>query len=163
MVRIRLNGKYAKGRYRYALIDVFDEPLVRNFTWCASKSKCGHIYAYSMTFGVGVLMHRLLCLPAVEVDHANRHTVDNRRSNLRPCNRSLNNANAAKRQRYGGRVIKSRFKGVHHHPRGIKRWQARLSNKSLGYFLTETEAARAYDLAARASYGEFARCNFESR
>lgn len=81
------------------------------------------------------------------VDHRNGNGVDNRRSNLRPTNASLNAAN--KRLRCDSST-------------GF--WSARIGcngvYRSLGGYGSPEEAARAYDLAALDLFGEFARTNF---
>ena len=55
------------------------------------------------------------------------------------------------------------FKGVNWRPKS-RRWRASIKvndrHQHLGYFDTEPEAARAYDLAAIEVFGEFAFLNF---
>lgn len=96
------------------------------------------------------------------VDHINTNGLDNRRENLRPATRSQNNANAR-----GHANGTSPYKGVSWKTRrGI--WVAQIGvagipkkkTHHLGCFEDPTEAARAYDSAALALYGEFARLNF---
>ncbi len=64
-----------------ALIDADDLPAVSTRKWYASKTPWGNFYAGSR----GVSLHRFLMNPpnGMEVDHINRDTLDNRRSNLR--------------------------------------------------------------------------------
>ena len=89
-------------------------------------------------------------------DHINGDGLDNRRSNLRPADSSLNSAN---RIRLSG---KSGYRGVTRHQCG--RWQAAIQVRGtqayLGLYATPEEAARAYDAAAVAGWGEYARPNF---
>ena len=89
-------------------------------------------------------------------DHRNGDGLDNRRANLRPANASLNQAN---RTRLSG---KSGYRGVTRHSCG--RWQAAIcvrgERRYLGLHSSPEEAARAYDLAAVAAFGEYARPNF---
>jgi len=102
------------------------------------------------------LMHRLI-LGASRgqwVDHINGDGLDNRRSNLRFCTASQNHMNAVGWSRI------SRFKGVGKTKSG-KQWRAAIGCRHLGTFADERSAALAYDVAARAMYGEFARCNFQ--
>ena len=92
------------------------------------------------------------------VDHINGDRLDNRRANLRLCDRAQSTWNRGPR---GGR----KFKGVTMLPSG--RWQsyitARGCQQYLGLFNTAEEAAAAYDDAARRLHGEFARLNFPER
>lgn len=96
--------------------------------------------------------------PRILVDHKNRYGLDNRRENLRLATVSQNGANAHK-HRDG---TTSRFKGVSWHRRDRK-WRAQIGFEghrvALGYFTDELSAARAYDVAARKHFGEFAKCN----
>ncbi len=90
-------------------------------------------------------------------DHANHDKLDNRRHNLRVASYSQNGMNGLKRKE-----TTSQYKGVYWH-KSHNRWMARAfvdgKNIWLGYFLNETEAAQAYDEAAKNLYGEFAHLN----
>jgi hypothetical protein len=108
-----------------------------------------------------IFLHRwLLGEPDGLVDHRNGKTLDCRRENLRVATHSQNQANKRGRK-MSNRT--ARFKGVSLDPKSGK-WRARIAvNKkdiSLGTFLTQTEAARAYDAAALEHFGEFAWLNF---
>jgi hypothetical protein len=106
------------------------------------------------------LMHRLILNAAkgVQVDHKNRMTTDNRRDNLRLCTIGQNRANAIGQP---GRR-KSLYKGIWWCKKNHK-WRARIQCREvrihLGYFLTETAAAQAYNAAALTYFGEFACLN----
>lgn len=100
------------------------------------------------------------------LDHRDGDQLNNRRRNLRPATIRLNVANGKKR---GGTNPRRRYKGIVEHtgPGRRKRWQAHIKVHrhiiSLGYFLTQEEAARAYDAGAREHFGEFACTNFPRR
>jgi hypothetical protein len=151
---------------QYALIDAADLPLVRQHFWRAAWAvKVGSYYAVTkikLSHGRyrSIKMHRLLMgePPGMEVDHRNRDTLDNRRANLRVCTRAQNKANSGVY-----RSNTSGYTGVYWRP-ARNRWQASIPisghNKSLGYFKTAEEAARARDAKAKEVFGEFARLNF---
>ena len=90
------------------------------------------------------------------VDHRNGNALDNRRANLREATRSQNSAN-----RRVPRTNKCGLKGVRFE---AKRWRADIkvggTSRYLGRFDTAEDAARAYDVAAREAWGEFAALNF---
>lgn len=92
------------------------------------------------------------------VDHINRDRSDNRRSNLRLCSLAENNRNGSIRSNNN-----SGFKGVSW-DKARGKWQAGIglngTRKALGRFDSAEDAARAYDAAALANYGEFAALNF---
>jgi hypothetical protein len=102
------------------------------------------------------------------IDHADGDGLNNQRSNLRPASHALNNANRRAATTHGGRPKSSRFKGVAWFKpapgKGRPRWVAKIRIDgravSLGYFHDEEAAARAYDAAAVAAWGEYACPNF---
>jgi len=99
------------------------------------------------------LLHRLLVgVEGMEVDHLNRNGLDNRRSNLRVATHAQNQQNAAA-------PGTSEFKGVQWDP-SRQRWRVRIRGVRKGSFVSEIDAAKAYDAAAREMYGDFAYLNF---
>jgi hypothetical protein len=147
-----------------ALIDDADLALVEPYRWLADKRRhttyaWAHIRNADGTWS-NLKLHRLIlgAPKGVKVDHQNHNGLDNRRSNLRLATSGQNNANASRR-----RDNTSGFKGVTR-PAANPKWvaQIRLDRRMtyLGSFETPEEAARAYDVAALAQWGEFAHLNF---
>jgi len=107
-----------------------------------------------------VSMHReIMNAPrGLLVDHRNRNGLDNRRANLRLATYSQNNCNKPKRKNTSSRFIGVCFNKLN------QCWGAHIQHQGgkifLGYFDSETEAAKAYDAAAKKYHGAFARLNF---
>lgn len=103
MRRIPLRGRYAVGKYAFAIVDddMFEE--LSKFKWKAKPNgNKSHTYALRTTKlpdgrTVDIRMHRVvLGVPwdgIHDIDHKNRNSVDNRRLNLRLCTRSVNTLN----------------------------------------------------------------------
>lgn len=110
-----------------------------------------------------IYMHRLIMGMAEGdgkmVDHINHNGLDNRKSNLRLCNRSQNQHNSKARKGT------SKYKGVCWR-RDEKKWEAKIWYKNkkyhLGYFFNEIDATKAYDKKAKELHKEFACLNFQS-
>jgi hypothetical protein len=144
---------------KVALVDDADFEFLSQFKWHLKRpsKKARVLYAVAhqpntTRNSTKLRMHRLLLPGAKEVDHINGDGLDNRRQNLRAATKPQNMSNMQKH-----RDNESGFKGVSRHQ---KRWCARIRNEFIGVFQSPLEAAKAYDAAALALFGEFARLNF---
>jgi hypothetical protein len=133
----------------FAVVDGRDAERVSAHHW---HLRCG--YAAAHIGGKHAPMHRFIldAPPGWEIDHKNRDRLNNRRGNLRVATRSQNQANSGTRAASG-------FRGVLWDAQRGK-WRAYINNTTLGRFEGIEDAARAFDGAARARYGEFAVLNF---
>ncbi len=148
-----------------ALVDDEDFERVNAFKWHFLRGRRGGYAARRGRDSHVVLMHReILGAPdGVPVDHISGDGLDNRRANLRECSNAENARNQVKHKAWRGRPCTSQYKGVHFN-RADRRWVSMIRengrSRYLGGFLSEIEAALAYDTAAKQVFGEFARFNF---
>jgi hypothetical protein len=93
-----------------------------------------------------------------EIDHHDGNRLNCLENNLRICSQSQNNQNQKQQQRNKS----SKYKGVYF-DNFSGRWKAQITYNykhiSLGSYLTENEAAQAYNDAAIKYFGEFAFLN----
>lgn len=157
----------------YTVIDDADYDLVKNISW----SRIITMGKYPYAFGnikvrgkwKGIKLHRLLLKPKPNelVDHKNGDGLDNRRSNLRVCNKAQNGQNSKRPSNnttgFKGIIfVKSRADcGT---PCSERPWMAQIGHENkhitIGYFKTAKLAAQAYDKKAKELHGEFAKLNF---
>ena len=127
---------------KYAIVDDNDYDRVSQYKWCAVYIK-GTWYATRRANDENPYkpMHRFIlkAKKGEEVDHINRNGLDNRKQNIRICDRETNLKN---RKIWGN----SRYKGVSFHSRD-KVWQAykKIAGKQIyiGSFISEREASLA--------------------
>ena len=155
MKKIQLGGhRYKNSQIKgFTIVDKEDFERLNKFSWNVSS----HGYVYTRDRKVFVYMHRLIMNTpkGFDTDHINGNKLDNRRSNLRVCNRSENNWNGSKK-----RTNKSGYKGVSWDKKAQK-WLAKICKERqqifVGYFNSPLEASKAYDKKAQDIFGNFAR------
>ncbi len=139
-----------------AIVDVDDVALVGRFNWCLKSY--GRVQA-NVAPRTNAEMHRFIMghRDGFVVDHINGDPLDNRRRNLRYCTQAQNNMNNSGHRRS---TRTSDYKGVHYR-KATGRWLACIRTggklKHIGSYASELEAARAYNAAALARHGEYAR------
>jgi hypothetical protein len=152
-----------------AIVNIEDYPEIMKFSWQVSTpSKNGHTrYAYRRATKADghtgkdkrIWMHRAICKPKEEeeVDHRNRNGLDNRRQNLRVCERTQNTHNTQPRS-----DNQNGFKNVTQRPNGKFRARGRKDGKRfhIGDFSTAEQAAKAADEFAHSADSEFSFLNF---
>lgn len=142
-----------------AIVDDIDHARLSAYKWQASK-RGANIYASTDIDRKKVYMHRMILnAPAdMTVDHISGNGLDNRRSNLRLATLSQNSAN---RRRMLPNAA-SKYRGVFL-VSNKKSWRAQIFYQGqtiyLGCFLTQWEAAQAYNEAAIKHFGEYAVLN----
>lgn len=149
------------------LYDAADAELIESRTWhvTAVPAVPGRFYAQSSFRKpggkVGTVQMHILLMGRPGVDHIDANGLNNRRANLRFATPAQNAANQLPSK--GGT---SRYKGVAWISRR-RQWVAQIKvdgrQTHIGYFTDEKAAAEAYDSAALAAFGEFARPNFPAR
>ena len=142
-------------------VDDSDYELVIAHKWSAHHGST-KTYAKARINNKIVAMHRLIMNvtdPTVQVDHINGDSLDNRRENLRICSNQENlrnrGAQANNKSGYKGVVCREGRKNPY-----IAQIAVNKKNIYLGSFECAEDAALAYDIAARDTFGEFAYLNF---
>lgn len=153
------------------VIDEEDYPLFTMFNWYikTTPSNKKYLVSYSQKVVNGkVLYNKKFSLHRVitnapsdkEIDHINQNTLDNRKCNLRICDKSDNLKNKSK---YKNNT--TGYKGVTKKNGRRKKYMTQISidgkTKFIGSFLTAKEAAEKYDEVCLIHYGEFGSLNFK--
>ena len=134
------------------LIDNEDIEKIKSFKWVYIKTRG---YVKAMINGKEILLHRFILNTPHDllVDHINHNKLDNRKSNLRFCNKSQNamNLKTPKNNTSG-------TKGVYWDKRS-KKWYAKIKaenkNMHLGYFDKKEDAIESRINAEKKYFGEF--------
>jgi len=147
----------------FALVDAEDFERVSRFKWHLYRNKNDlKLAVRDIKVKGGRTMQRLYRVvmnvkSRDRIDFINKNGLDNRKSNLRICSPSQS---SMKRRKQKG--TSSIYKGVTCR-KDSKKWYAQIEkdnkNNHLGSFHNEEEAAIAYNKAATAMFGEFARLN----
>jgi hypothetical protein len=157
---IRIEGKTGYvplTRDYFSVVDAGVVPLISSWSWRAHNTR-GKIYASRGSYETGkfreLKLHRfLLGEPALEVDHINGDSLDNRLCNLRLVTRAQNCKN-----RLISKNNKSGYKGVHFEPKRGK-WIAQIKHElkhySLGEYSSPEEAYAAYCEASERLHGKY--------
>lgn len=151
------------------IVDDEDFEKLNKYQWYVIKKSNMH-YAVRNAIRDGkrktVHMHRLLMNlvtldghylnPDIILDHVDRNGLNNQKNNLRFANKSTNGMNRDK----ANKKCSSKHKGVSLNKNRYHAYiKVNTKRINIGYFLTEKEAALAYNKAAIKYHGEFARLN----
>jgi hypothetical protein len=145
------------GHHQFAIVDAADYEWLKEYKWRFLGGDGVLGYAYRCEHGKRIFMHREIMRtpPGQVADHKDHNPLDNRRCNLRNCNRQQNSCNCRRARNQSG------FVGVQ--PYG-KRWLAKIrSGGKTVYsevFDDKVEAAKARDRQAYELFGPFAYLNF---
>lgn len=150
--------------------DVYEDLM--KFKWYANKyGSATHPLWYAVRNHArqndkqkSIKMHRVIweyfnAIPdGYEIDHINHDGLDNRMENLRIATHRENMHNQVRNPA----TKTSQYKGIYW-DKSHGKWKAQIktngNTKSLGYFVDEVEAARAYNRAAIYYFGQFACLN----
>lgn len=147
------------------LVDDDDFEELNKFKWVIQKTNDNYYATRSIrvdnTKRMGIQMHRTVMKlkqgDGLIVDHKNHNGLDNRKENLRIVTASQNNQNRRSRKN-----STSKYLGVCWFKRD-KKWQAAIKTGGkqikLGFFISEIDAAKAYNQAALKYFKEYANLN----
>lgn len=143
-----------------ALVDDEDFEYLNQWKWHAHR-EVNNIYAFrTPKYNEVIRMHRVVLNVTdknIEVDHRDRNGLNNQKYNLRKATHAQNGAN-----RRPSKNSTSKYLGVYW-SRERNRWCASISKNYktylIGRFITEEEAALAYNKKAIELHGEFANLN----
>ncbi len=144
---------------KFAMVDDKDFEWLNQWKWYAHRQNTFFYVRRGINSRIKILMHRIILniQDGLFVDHIDRNTLNNQRSNLRACTNSENQMNTIKPKNNT-----SGYKGVIFYKHG-RLWAAQIKvNKKqiyIGCFKNKLEAAKAYNIAALKYHGEFAYLN----
>jgi len=138
-----------------AIIDIEDMEKCKTVKWSLNGN--GYVWSDSKLYLHNFVLNRKTNMMKL-TDHRDHDKLNNRKNNLRPCNKSQNAANIIKKNTNSSSI----FKGVYW-KKSRERWCARIMKNYkgiyLGSFKKEIDAALAYNEGAKRIFGEFACLN----
>lgn len=146
-----------------ALVDDEDFERVIQHTWWPLKRRHTFYAQARLIPGDRALtrLHRFIVPNVPLLDHKDGNGLNCQKFNLRDASLNQNQQN---RPRVEGALYHPPYKGIFESVSQTNPWQARITvngiRKHLGVFPTPEAAARAYDEAALAAFGEYAHTNF---
>lgn len=143
-----------------SIIDDDDYDLIAKYSWSIDSNGYArhNLYIQNQKYK-RITIHRLVMNAKInqQIDHINGNKLDNRKHNLRFCDKYQNAMNC-KIHKHNT----SGYKGVCWHKQS-KKWRAYIvindKQLSLGLFNNKKQAANAYNKKAKELFGEFARTN----
>ncbi len=144
----------------HVIVDEDDFEALNQFRWFRSSGGYAHRQGWDKGVHWVVFMHRVVnkTPDGMFTDHANGVKTDNRKSNLRTCDKRQNSANRPKQKQES---VLSQYKGVDFHQK-TGYWRARVNDggfRKTTYHKTEQQAALDYNQMAIERFGEFASLN----
>jgi len=151
---------------KYAIVDDEDYHYLSRFNWSIDKSE-----KYPCVFREFSINGRVVIIPmwkfVIPTEnnksalYLNRNSLDNRKENLRVVPEYIANHYSEKRSIFSKNTPSSVYKGVSYSRsyKGKKKWIADIvcnGKRFNGHFLTEVEAALAYNEKAREFYSDYA-------
>ena len=142
-----------------ALVDDEDYEELSKYKWFVIYNNCMIYAVKSIGYGNRSMHSYLLSKKEGYVrDHKDGNGLNNQKDNLRYATSSQNQFNRKKQNR----PTSSKYKGVNFN-KSNKNWYVRIAINGkricLGAFINETNAALAYNEAARKYHGEYAKLN----
>lgn len=152
-----MTGKILKIKDKQCILDEEDFYYYSQWKWQINNS--GYVRRTLKQAGKPdktVYLHRLIMMPPIgkEIDHINGNKLDNRKSNLRICNRSNNMLNSKKRIK----KCSSKYKYVYWNKTN-KRWNVEVGEIWGGAFKDEKLAGIRANELIKELHGEFAKLN----
>jgi len=158
MKKIQLSGKKSFGYFM--LVDSGDYDFIIQWKWKLGRDGYARRTAKNGVGWKNIKVHRLLLNApiGVMVDHKNGNKLDNRRSNLRFCNKSQNTQNCPPRKN-----LKYGYKGIYKKRENYFVASIQLNGNRINRygFRTPEEAAVGYNELAQKYFGEFANINID--